>query len=111
MRNQEAYHYMRGLQDQFFQELQFPELQQRLDQIHQELSQQMDKETRKKFLYLIDTADELQERISLASFIAGFRLATGLARELSLEDPYSFDKVEENRISRTMGDFDEQTSS
>lgn len=91
------YDYMRALQDKFFQEPEFPELEQQMDQTHRELSQQLDRESRKKLLFLLDSADELQGRISLASFVAGFRLATGLARELSLEESYSFAKDEENR--------------
>ena len=91
------YDYMQALQDKFFQEPAFPELEQQMDQIHQELSQQLDRESRKKLLFLLDSADELQGRISLASFVAGFRLAAGLARELSLEEAYSFAKDEENR--------------
>lgn len=94
------YDYMQALQDKFFQPPKFPELEQQMDQIHRELSQQLDKDTRKKLLHLIDAAEDLQERISLTSFIAGFRLATGLARELSLEGPYSFAKDEENRASK-----------
>lgn len=89
------YDYMQALQDKFFQEPEFPELEQQMDQIHRELSQQLDRESRKKLLFLLDSADELQGRISLASFVAGFRLAAGLARELSFEEAYSFAKDEE----------------
>ena len=94
------YDYMQALQDKFFQAPEFPELEQQMDQIHRELSQQMDKENRKKLLFLLDSADELQGRISLASFVAGFRLATGLAMELSLGEAYSFAKDEERRASQ-----------
>ena len=97
------YDYMQALQDKFFQEPEFPELEQQMDQIHRELSQQLDKENRKKLLFLLDSADELQGRISLASFVTGFRLAVGLARELSFEEPYSFAKDEEKRASTLTG--------
>ena len=92
--------YMHGLQTKFFKEPIFPDLEEEISQLHQDLSHHMDKETRKKLLRLIDTIEELQSRISLASFIAGFRLATGIAKELSLEEPYSYEKEEENRISK-----------
>ena len=95
------YDYMQALQDKFFQEPEFPELGQQMDQIHRELSQQLDRESRKKLLFLLDSANELQGRVSLASFIAGYRLAVGLARELSFEEPYSFAKDEELRASRS----------
>ena len=104
----EMYDYMRALQDKFFQKPKFPELEQQMDQVHRELSQQMDRDTRKKLLRLIDIAGELQEKLSLSSFIAGFRLASGVAKELSLEEPYSFVKDEERRISRTATHADNQ---
>ena len=92
--------YMHGLQTKFFKEPIFPDLEEEISQLHQDLSHHIDKETRKKLLRLIDTIEELQSRISLASFIAGFRLATGIAKELSLEEPYSYEKEEEDRISK-----------
>jgi len=98
MEEQKMYDYMRALQDKFFQIPKFPELEQQMDQIHRELSQQMGKDTRKKLLCLVDSAEELQERISLASFVAGFRLAAGITRELSFEEPYSFAKEEEQQV-------------
>ena len=91
--------YMHGLQTKFFKEPVFPDLEEEISQLHQDLSHHVDKETRKKLLRLIDTVGELQSRISLASFIAGFRLALGIAKELSLEEAYSFDKDEEERAS------------
>ena len=92
--------YMHGLQTKLFKEPIFPDLEEEISQFHQDLSHHMDKETRKKLLRLIDTIEELQSRISLASFIAGFRLATGIAKELSLEEPYSYEKEEADRISK-----------
>jgi hypothetical protein len=40
---------------------------------------------------------ELRDDVSLASFVAGFRLAWGIAKELSTEPPYSFADEEEKR--------------
>ncbi|MCI5516797.1 MAG: hypothetical protein MR427_04795 [Roseburia sp.] len=92
--------YMHGLQTKFFKEPIFPDLEEEISQLHQDLSHHMDKETRKKLLRLIDTVGELQSRVSLASFIAGFRLAAGIAKESSSEEPYSYEKEEEDRISK-----------
>lgn len=97
--------YMHGLQTKFFKEPIFPDLEEEISQLHQDLSHHMDKETRKKLLRLIDTVGELQSRVSLASFIAGFRLASGIAKELSLEEPYSFDEDEEQRASGNSQSF------
>lgn len=97
--------YMHGLQTKFFKESIFPDLEEEISQLHQDLSHHMDKETRKKLLRLIDTVGELQSRVSLASFIAGFRLASGIAKELSLDEPYSFDEDEEQRASSNSQDF------
>lgn len=99
MNQLKMYDYMQALQDKFFHPPKFPELEQQIDLIHRELSQQLDKDARKKLLHLIDAAEELQEKISLISFIAGFRLAIGLARELSLDERYSFAKDQESRTS------------
>ena len=92
--------YMHGLQTKFFKEPIFPDLEEEISQLHQDLSHHMDKETRKKLLRLIDTVGELQSRVSLASFIAGFSLAEGIAKESSSEEQYSYEKEEEDRISK-----------
>ena len=46
-------------------------------------------------LKLADLENELQEEISLASFLSGFKLALGIAAELA--PSYSFDDEEEQR--------------
>ena len=50
-------------------------------------------------LELVDAEARLQNDLSLVSFIAGFRLACGIAHELGLEPPYSFRQEEEEQIS------------
>ena len=88
--------YMRALQSQFFTE---PEskYKTKIETLHKNLSQHLNRQDRKLLLRLIDAQEMLAGEISLASFTAGFHLAVGLARELSLEEPYSFKKEEERR--------------
>lgn len=53
-----------------------------------------------KLLKLVDLGIELREETSLASFMAGFRLAWGLAQELETDGLYSFEDEEEARACR-----------
>ena len=94
------YEYMRGLQRQFFKEPDFPELRQKIDEIHQALAEGKAKQERRKLLKLVDLEAELSDEISLASFAAGFRLAWGIIAELNAEPPYSFAEEEERRIEQ-----------
>ena len=86
------YNYMYGLQDQFFKEPECRELKQEIHLLHKELSAQMDRDTRQKLLRLVDASDALRGEISFAAFVAGFRLAGGIAKELGQEKAYSFDE-------------------
>lgn len=91
------YEYMCGLQAKFFKEPEFPELEQKISKLYDELADHMNREERKKLLRLFDMTGELQCRITQAGFVAGFRLASGIAKELSLEAAYSFDKDQEEQ--------------
>ena len=93
--------YMKGLQQAFFREPECPELQEEIDRLHQELAAQLEKGERHKLLRLLDIMHELRDRIALANFIAGFRLAAGIAVELGAEKPYSFDEAEEKKGEKT----------
>jgi len=93
--------YMRGLQQAFFKEPDCRELYAEIEQIHQELIRQLDKTGCRKLLRLLDAMHELRDRTALANFIAGFRLAAGIAVELGAEKPYSFDEAEEKRGAAT----------
>ena len=57
-------------------------------------------EEEEKLLKLVDLGIELREETSLASFMAGFRLAWGLAQELETDGLYSFEDEEEARACR-----------
>ena len=49
------------------------------------LEEQLDKKTRWELIQLIDQMNLECERVSLESFISGFRVAMGIAREVSYE--------------------------
>ena len=87
--------YMCGLQAKFFHAPSFPDLEQEIATLHDELVQKMDRADRRKLLELGDLTDELSSRITLAGFTAGFKLAAGIAAELGIDGAYSFDEDEE----------------
>ena len=93
------YEYMSGLQAKFFKEPEFAEQEKEISRLYEELKQNMDKENRGKLLQLIDLTGNLHCQITEAGFIAGFRLAAGIAKELSLEEPYSFDRDQEEQAA------------
>ena len=64
----------------------------------EQLRTQMDREERRKLLRLIDVQDEIRNESSLESFVSGFRLAWGIAKELEETGLYSFDEEESERI-------------
>ena len=94
------YEYMRALQRQFFREPDFPELRRELHELHRELAEDRLKNERRKLLKLVDLEAELRDEISLASFVAGFRLAWGVIGELNIEPPYSFAEEKERRMGQ-----------
>ena len=91
------YDYMKSLQRQFFQEPACGDLRREIEQTRQELRDLLDKENRRKLLRLVACQDTLREEVSLHSFLAGYRLACGVYRELLTQPPHSFDKEEEMR--------------
>ena len=94
--------YICGLQAKFFHAPSFPDLEQEITALHDELVQKMDREDRRKLLELGDLTDELSSRITLAGFTAGFKLAAGIAAELSMDGAYSFDEDEEKSAIHNM---------
>ena len=89
--------YMTALYQQFFQEPDFTELEEEMEQTRQEVRDCLDKLQRRKLMQLVDTQNLLREKTSQASFIAGFKLAWGIANELEADGLYSFQKEEERR--------------
>lgn len=91
------YDYMKSLYRQFFREPECSELRREIEQTRQVLRDGMDKESRRRLLYLTDCQSALREEVSLQSFLAGYRLACGIYRELLQEPTHSFDREEEKR--------------
>ena len=87
--------YMTALHQRFFQEPDFTELEEEIEQTRQEVRDCLDKLQRRKLMQLVDAQNLLREKTSLASFMAGFKLAWGIAKELEADGLYSFDHEEE----------------
>ena len=92
--------YMTALYQRFFQEPDFTELEEEMEQIRQEVRNCLDKLQRRKLMQLVDTQNLLREKTSLASFMAGFKLAGGIAKELEADGLYSFDHEQEQRACK-----------
>ena len=92
--------YMRALHRIFFCEKEHTDLHSEIEMLHTQLSQRLDKADRKLLLRLLDAQYILREEISLESFTAGFKLAGGIAMELTEEGCYSFDDEIEEQMKR-----------
>ena len=95
------YDYMQALQARFATETFCVEQQAEVVRPHRKLKKRLDCRNQIRLLELVDAEARLQDDVSLESFIAGFRLACGIAHELgATELPYSFRREEEERISK-----------
>ena len=95
--------YMRALHQRFGKAAPgAKELEDEIKQIEKQLKEQMDIPQRKMLLRLTDREAELRAESSLYAFIAGYRLACGIHRELLEEPPYSFEHEEEERAKQMM---------
>ena len=92
--------YMRALHQRFFREPECADVRSEIEGLRRELREQLDRQNREKLLKLVDLGIELREETSLASFMAGFKLAWGLAQELEADGLYSFEDEEEDRVCR-----------
>ena len=92
--------YMRALHRAFFCEKEHTDLHSEIETLHTQISQRLDKADRKLLLRLLDAQYMLREETSLESFTAGFRLAGGIAMELTGEGGYSFDRELEEQMIR-----------
>ena len=91
--------YTRALHQRFYQEPENTEEEREMDQAEQAQKATLNREQRKLLLALINVQSLWQERTSLESFTAGFRLGLGIAGEL---EPYSFEADQEERARRKM---------
>ena len=98
--------YMRALHQRFFQEPECADVRREIEELRQELREQLDRQNREKLLKLVDLGIELREETSLAGFMAGFKLAWGLSKELEADGLYSFDEEETDRACRQIGKED-----
>ena len=87
--------YMMALHQRFCKEPECREVRKELEAVHQDLYQALDRRGQEQLLKLADLENELQDEISLESFLSGFKLALGIAVELA--PSYSFDDDEEQR--------------
>ena len=88
------YDYMKALQKRFDRQS-HPELDTQIKSAQEELRRDMDATGRRKLLRLLDAQNTLLAESKLMSFMAGFKLAAGIAGELGA--PYSFDTDEEQK--------------
>lgn len=87
---------MSVLHQRFFQEPVCADVREEIEGLRQELRERLTKPERRKLLQLVDAQNFLREETSLASFMAGFKLAWSLAQELEADGLYSFEDEEEN---------------
>ena len=92
--------YMRALHQRFFREPAYTDVREKIAELRRELRVRLDRQDREKLLKLADLGIELREETSLASFMAGFKLAWGLARKLEADGLYFFEDEEEARARR-----------
>ena len=86
--------YMQALREWFVGECDRNRCQE-IHTLRKEISQEINKETRRKLLRLVDLEAALREDYALENFLAGFKLAWGLCQELG--EPYDYRKELEQR--------------
>lgn len=78
----DRYEYLKKLWSDFYDLLKMDEESEKMASA---LENQLDKKTRWELIQLIDQMNLECERVSLESFISGFRVAMGIAKEVSYE--------------------------
>ena len=92
--------YMMALHQRFCKEPECREIRKQIREVERDLHQSLDRRGQEQLLKLADLENELQEEISLESFLSGFKLALGIAAELA--PSYSFDDDEEQRACEAL---------
>ena len=90
------YDYMRALHARFCREPELQKVRAELDRSYREIKARLGQQDQETLLQLADLENELRDETSLTSFIAGFQLGMGIAREL---EPYSFEDEEERQAT------------
>ena len=88
--------YMKALHARFCREPELQKAREELEQAYREIKARLGQQDQEILLQLADLENELRDETSLTSFIAGFQLGMGIAREL---EPYSFEDEEERRAT------------
>ena len=86
--------YMQALQQRFFRIPRCEDLRVTVEDTCGEFLKRMSDEDKRKLLLIVDSMDAIRDEVSLASFIAGFKLAWGISRELETDGLYSYDEEE-----------------
>ena len=86
--------YMQALQQRFFRIPRCDDLRMTVENTCGEFLKRMSDEDKRKLLLIVDSMDAIRDEVSLASFIAGFKLAWGISRELETDGLYSYDEEE-----------------
>ena len=86
--------YMQALQQRFFRIPRCEDLRVTVEDTCGEFLKRMSDEDKRKLLLIVDSMDAIRDEVSLASFIAGFKLAWGISRELEADGLYSYDEEE-----------------
>ena len=95
--------YMRALYQRFGKEApSVKALESEIEQTEKQLKERLDIPQRKLLLRLTDQEAELRAETSLYAFIAGYRLACGIHKELLEDPPYSFEREEEEQARQVI---------
>lgn len=92
--------YIMALHQRFCKEPECREVRDEIREVEHDLRQALDRRGQEQLLKLADLENELQDEISLESFLSGFKLALGIAVELA--PSYSFDDDEEQRACEAL---------
>ena len=92
--------YMMALHQRFCKKPECREVRKQLLEVEQELHQSLGRRGQAQLLKLADLENELLDVTSLESFLSGFKLALGIAAELT--PSYSFDDDEEQRVCEAL---------
>lgn len=82
--------YMKALRKMFMDSSRYSKERQELEDCRQALVSQLNVSQRDLLMDLVDSESLLRVRMAVENFVSGFRLAYGIAKELSVEPPYSF---------------------
>lgn len=86
--------YMQALQQRFFRAPRCEDLRMTVEDTCGEFLKRMSDEDKHKLLLIVEFHGCHPDEVSLASFIAGFKLAWGISRELETDGLYSYDEEE-----------------